>query len=391
MTSLRQKTHDDHAAPNDLRPRGVGNSAPLGSGPVSMLARTPSTLAICKSERETIRRVIEALRELRAGRPLFVFGRQGRVLLGRSLFIDCSASFACRSVVAEGAVLTEARHIQDVLRASRSDSVVACGGGQTLDVGKYVASHGGVPFVSVPTQASHDGMSSPVAVMRQSDDDADSYGVSPPAALIVPLYLIARAPRVTIVSGAADLVANVLAIADWEWARDLHGEAFDDYAALLGRAAAQQILAGREVFVPGRPFTYEEIDQLVTGLILSGLAMTRAGSSRPCSGPEHLISHAFDALTLGHGTHGEQVAVGAFLAAQLYPEREDLLPVLDLLTRIGAPSRPSELGISRDEAVQAVRLSASVRPNRRSRLTTALTADPEFVDECMDRAWFSSE
>src|SRR3954452_24682962 len=91
-------------------------------------------------------------------------------------------------------------------------------------------------------------------------------------------------------------------------------------------------------------------------------------------------------VAVGHATHGEQVAVGAFLAAQLYPEREDLLPVLDLLTRIGAPCRPSDLGITRDEAVQAVRLSASVRPNRRSRLTTALTADPEFVDECMDRA-----
>ena len=45
--------------------------------------------------------------------------------------------------------------------------------------------------------------------------------------------------------------------------------------------------------------------------------MEIAGSSRPCSGSEHLISHALDSLHPGTAQHGEQVAFGALLATHL--------------------------------------------------------------------------
>ena len=45
--------------------------------------------------------------------------------------------------------------------------------------------------------------------------------------------------------------------------------------------------------------------------------MEIAGSSRPCSGAEHLISHALDALHPGTAQHGEQVAFGALVATRL--------------------------------------------------------------------------
>jgi glycerol-1-phosphate dehydrogenase [NAD(P)+] len=205
-------------------------------------------------------------------------------------------------------------------------------------------------------------------------------------ALVVPVFAIAQAPRRTLVSGMADLSVNGLAIMDWEWARELHGEPFDDYAALLGRSAAELILARRDLYEPGRRFTDEDVEILVHGLVLSGLAMTVAGSSRPCSGPEHLISHAFDALGLGEGLHGEQVALGARVAVRFLGPAGGR--VVELLDRIGAPRSPDEIGIGRDDALRAVRIAGSVRPERRSRLAAALAADPDHVVAEAEAAWY---
>ena len=48
--------------------------------------------------------------------------------------------------------------------------------------------------------------------------------------------------------------------------------------------------------------------------------MEIAGSSRPCSGAEHLISHALDDLRPGTAHHGEQVAFGALVTTRLQGE-----------------------------------------------------------------------
>src|SRR5699024_6314831 len=48
---------------------------------------------------------------------------------------------------------------------------------------------------------------------------------------------------------------------------------------------------------------------VVQGQINSGIAMALAGTSRPCSGSEHLISHALDYMELSKDMlHGTQVA-----------------------------------------------------------------------------------
>jgi glycerol dehydrogenase-like iron-containing ADH family enzyme len=84
--------------------------------------------------------------------------------------------------------------------------------------------------------------------------------------------------------------------------------------------------------------------------------MTLAGCSRPCSGPEHLISHAFDFLGVGTGTHGERVGVGSVLAAQL--SERGLSPV-ELLQRIGARLRPVEIGIDDQDVLRAMKWSTA--------------------------------
>ena len=351
-------------------------------------AELPTALAFCHSDQAAAHALVDALGTLGSARVLFAAGGTGRRLLASSLRVDCGSHFACATLETAGAHLEEVERIRAAVREHDADVVVACGGGQTLDAAKYAAFQDDVPLVSIPTQASHDGICSPVAVLKgPGDARASSYGARPPAALLVPVHVITRSPRRTLVSGIADLAVNLLAVEDWRWAHEFRGEPFDDYSALLSQSAAQLVVGRRALFGANTDFTAEDVEILVYGLVLSGLAMTLAGSSRPCSGSEHLISHAFDLLGVGHGTHGEQVAVGAALASRLYAV--DFEPMLELLRRVGAPLTPAALGIERPDAERAVKMAHLVRPERNSRLSAAIVADPGFVDELVHTAWYS--
>ena len=61
---------------------------------------------------------------------------------------------------------------------------------------------------------------------------------------------------------------------------------------------------------------------LFHALLLTGAAMTLAGTSAPASGAEHLISHTLDLLVsidgVPHDLHGRQVGLATILMAELY-------------------------------------------------------------------------
>ena len=68
----------------------------------------------------------------------------------------------------------------------------------------------------------------------------------------------------------------------------------------------------------------------VEGLVLSGIAMSYAGISRPASGLEHYFSHLWEMMALDRGTpyelHGIQVGVGTLIVLKLYDEIRKLTP-----------------------------------------------------------------
>jgi glycerol-1-phosphate dehydrogenase [NAD(P)+] len=354
---------------------------------VRRLEEIPHYLRIVDSGAAVAATVLEVA-EGRGFRALqYVFGTTGRELIGGDLLIDTASVGSVSADQVGEASVAEAARIAASADDAGADLIVGCGGGRVLDIAKHAAFQSGKPFLSLPTQATHDGICSPVAVLRDNGGQVQSLGAVAPIGIVVPVHVVSTAPRACLVSGIADLAANVLAVADWRWANQFAGEAFDDYAALLAETGAQLMLARRSLFAPDRDFTREDIELLIRGLVLSGLAMTLAGTTRPCSGSEHLLSHAFDALGLGHGTHGEQVAVGTSLAALLYPEAPDVAAALELLRAVGAPLSPGDIGISHEDARRAIALAPAVRPGRMTRLTRALEVDPAHVERLADAAW----
>ena len=55
---------------------------------------------------------------------------------------------------------------------------------------------------------------------------------------------------------------------------------------------------------------------VVEALISAGVTSCIAGSSRPCSGSEHLFAHALDKLA-PVGLHGEKCGIGSIMVAKL--------------------------------------------------------------------------
>ncbi len=104
---------------------------------------------------------------------------------------------------------------------------------------------------------------------------------------------------------------------------------------------------------------------LSEGLVLSGIAMSIAGHTRPSSGACHEISHALDLLFPQRAaSHGEQVGLGAAFAMHLRGDHEGSLLMAGVLRRHGLPVVAEEIGFSDDEFVRAVEFAPETRPGR---------------------------
>jgi glycerol-1-phosphate dehydrogenase [NAD(P)+] len=245
------------------------------------------------------------------------------------------------------------------LRAGFYDAVVGIGGGRTLDMAKYAASLSGLPMVAVATSLAHDGIASPVASLEDQGGRKGSYGVQMPIAVVVDLDYVRRSEPSMRRSGVGDAISNLSAIADWRLAGRERGEPVDGVAVTFARTAATSVLL-REDGIDDDPF----LIALAEALVLSGLAMATAGSSRPCSGSDHEILHAIDHLFPGTAHHGE-LAGAASLFTSFLREDEGLMAAIDAcLCRHGLPRTPADLGLTEEQFAQAVHHAPRTRPDR---------------------------
>jgi glycerol-1-phosphate dehydrogenase [NAD(P)+] len=192
---------------------------------------------------------------------------------------------------------------------SSCKALIGVGGGKALDVAKYTASLAGLPYFAVPTSLSNDGFCSPQASLTL-EGKRRSLPTNLPEAVVVDLVVCQRAPLTLWHSGVGDLSAKFTAISDWKLAFHRRGVPVNDLAALMSDASVFQFMAN--------PLPDERgIQLLATALMLNGIAMEIAGSSRPASGSEHLISHALDMTGARQRLHGLQTGTAAYLVSAL--------------------------------------------------------------------------
>lgn len=187
------------------------------------------------------------------------------------------------------------------------DIIVGFGGGKSIDLAKILSIEAGLEWISVPTAASHDGIASDVASVMQNGYRY-SKKCKKPNLILADLEIISTAPKILTLSGIGDIICKTSSLAEWKLAHEVANETFDQGVYDCVRNALDVILKDTS------------LETLVRAIIETGNAMADFGSSRPCSGTEHAISHAMDRRV--PSLHGLQVAFATPLVLHFLEKTE---------------------------------------------------------------------
>jgi glycerol-1-phosphate dehydrogenase [NAD(P)+] len=254
--------------------------------------------------------------------------------------------------------IEEVSVVKAKIKETQPQVILGVGGGTKIDVAKLSAAHQGLPFISIPTTASHDGIASPLASVKGSDKPY-SIMAQAPMAIIADTSVIVRAPYGYTASGCGDVLAKFTAVHDWFLGHKTKNEYYGEYAASLALMSAKLVSRNAENIKPGEE---EGLRILLEALISCGVAMSIAGSSRPSSGSEHMFAHALDLLASKHAMHGEQAGVGAVMMARL--QKLNWRRIKSKLEKVGAPTTAQELGVEPEDVIKALLKAKSIRPER---------------------------
>ena len=273
--------------------------------------------------------------------------------------IESSLSASKIQMVWHLAETNDKRSIQQIEKnvgKSKSELIVGVGGGRSVDIAKMIGFNLDLPFVSIPTSASHDGIASPFVSIK--GNKPHSLVATAPLGVFVDVDIIKKAPKKLLASGCGDLIAKITAVRDWQLGRDKTGEYYGRYSADLALMSAKILMEHSSRFSKKGL----DVREVVEALISAGVASCIAGSSRPCSGAEHLFSHAVDKLEPGIGLHGEKCGIGAIMIAKL--QGQDWKKIVKTLKSVGAPTTAKEIGLKSEVLAKALTIAQSLRPER---------------------------
>lgn len=306
-----------------------------------------------------LEKVANVCRELKiSGKPLILTGGNTKKVAGEKimrLFLDNEPD-TCMEIVGE-ASKKEVERLNGKIPMDLS-LIVSVGGGKVIDVGKLLAYQSKLPFVSVPTAPSHDGIASE-RVSLKDGNVFHSLKARAPIAIIADIQILRNAPYKLIASGGADIISNYTAVYDWKLARK-NGEYYSEYAAALSLLSSEIVLNCADMI---KQREERGIRNLVEALISSSISMSLVESSRPASGSEHMFSHALDQLKserrLNKSLHGEQCGIGSILFA--YLQGQDWERLRNGLEALGAPTTARQLGIDKEMIVEAMLRAKDIR------------------------------
>lgn len=234
------------------------------------------------------------------------------------------------------------------------DVLVGIGGGKALDYSKYCAHVLALPFISIPTSTSNDGFCSPNASLLV-EGKRKSLTAKIPYGVIIDTKAIETSPISCIFSGVGDLISKVTAGYDWIKAAELTGERFNDFAYLIAENTVSDVLHYKNAGIRDKEFLYH----LVNSLLMSGISMEIAGFSRPASGSEHLISHAFDQIATKPAMHGIQVGVATYICSYVQDNRFEI--VRDFLQATGFFDFVAQRPLNKADFIKAIQSAPEVK------------------------------
>lgn len=238
----------------------------------------------------------------------------------------------------------------DRVNASLGDAeiIIALGSGVIQDLCKYISHFSGIPYIDVATAPSMDGYASDGAAMILGGMK-ETVKAGLPRAIVCDVDILKNAPLEMIQAGYGDIIGKYSALCDWRLANIVNGEYLCEYIYKTTEEMVEKTLSLAKGLMERDE---ESIAALMEALVVVGIMMSFAGSSRPASGSEHHLSHFFEIVGIVRGEdyfpHGIDVAYSAVVTASIreelmetpFPRRKFLLPreeYLEKMKRIYGP------------------------------------------------------
>lgn len=251
-------------------------------------------------------------------------------------------------------------NLKEYCLTNNIDFIIGIGGGSVIDIVKRVSLLTQIENLLVPTVISNDGLISPISVIKDENGKTHSLPGKMPLGIIVDIDIIMEAPAVFLQSAAGDILSNISATNDWVMSNKNTGEYINDLSYILSRSAALSLINHESKDIRNRSF----VKHIINSQINSGLAMALSGTSRPCSGSEHLLSHAIDFHKLSENTlHGLQV--GSTSVFCLFLQKKLEAKSLNYIAELGIPFAFHKLNENLFENLQEIHDTALImRPGR---------------------------
>ena len=198
-----------------------------------------------------------------------------------------------------------------------TDLILGIGSGVINDLCKYVSRKRGLECGIVATAPSMDGYASSGAAMIVGGMKV-TYTAHPPRFILADVDIVKCAPMDMIRAGYGDIIGKYSSLNDWKLSRLMRGEYFCSEIHDLVLRVTENVrgLAERIAERDDAAIAY-----LTKALILIGITLSLAGSTRPGSGSEHHLSHFFEIVSLledkPHFCHGIDVAYSTVVTAEL--------------------------------------------------------------------------
>ena len=199
-----------------------------------------------------------------------------------------------------------------------TDLIITVGSGTLNDIGKFISFKLSIDYFIVATAPSMDGFASNVSAMI-TNRLKTTYETHVPKVIIGDTTILKEAPMNMIAAGIGDILGKYVCLLDWKIANLIQREYHCEYIENIMRNAIEVVMsAAKDV----KSRDDKAIQSIMEGLVLSGIAMSFAGNSRPASGSEHHLSHYWEMMFLFQNRvpilHGTKVGIGTITATKLY-------------------------------------------------------------------------
>lgn len=197
------------------------------------------------------------------------------------------------------------------------DLILGIGSGVIQDLCKYVSFFEKRPYMIVATAPSMDGYASDGAAMIL-DGMKETVKACLPRAIIADIEVLKEAPIEMIKAGYGDIIGKFSALCDWKLSQVVNGEYFCQYIYDTTYKMIENTLNTATGLLERNE---ESVKALTEALMIVGIMMSFAGSSRPASGSEHHLSHFFEIVGIvnkePYFVHGIDVAYSTVITAQI--------------------------------------------------------------------------